>query len=85
MKSSLKPRLDATSLIRGGDGIVAFILMCLHRKTFEAAIPRLRTREVTRGGSHTQYKSLTDEQIALVVNCPENVAVTLRRINQSKR
>jgi hypothetical protein len=34
---------------------------------------------------HTQYKSaLTDEQIALVVNCPENVAVTLRCINQSK-
>ncbi len=34
---------------------------------------------------HTQYKSLlTDEQIALVVNCSENVAVTLRCINQSK-
>ena len=27
---------------------------------------------------------LTDEQIAKVVNCPENVAVTLRSINQSK-
>jgi hypothetical protein len=34
---------------------------------------------------HTQYKSvLTDEQIALVVNCPENVAVTLTFINKSK-
>lgn len=34
---------------------------------------------------HSAYKHLlTDEQIALVVNCPENVAVTLRTINQSK-
>lgn len=34
---------------------------------------------------HTNYKHLlTDEQIALVVNCPENVAVTSRSINQSK-
>ncbi len=34
---------------------------------------------------HSAYKHvLTDEQIALVVNCPENVAVTSRSINQSK-
>jgi hypothetical protein len=34
---------------------------------------------------HSQFKSiLTDDQIALVVNCPENVGVTLRCINQSK-
>lgn len=34
---------------------------------------------------HTNYKHLlTDEQIALVVNCSENVAVTSRSINQSK-
>ncbi|WP_373522237.1 hypothetical protein [Aquiflexum sp.] len=34
---------------------------------------------------HSAYKHLlSDEQIALVVNCPENVAVTLRSINQSK-
>jgi hypothetical protein len=33
----------------------------------------------------TTYKHLlTDGQIAQVVNCPENVGVTLRRINQSK-
>lgn len=31
------------------------------------------------------YKHLlTDGQIALVVNCPDNVGVTLRKINQSK-
>ncbi len=34
---------------------------------------------------HTTYKHLlTDAQIALVVNCQENVGVTLRKINQSK-
>ena len=34
---------------------------------------------------HTTCKHiLSDEQIALVVNCPENVGVTLRVINQSK-
>lgn len=34
---------------------------------------------------HTTYKHLlTDPQIALVVNCQENVGVTLRKINQSK-
>ncbi|MBW3469255.1 hypothetical protein EGN73_15750 [Arthrospiribacter ruber] len=34
---------------------------------------------------HSNYKHLlSDEQIALVVNCPENVKVTLRTINQSK-
>jgi hypothetical protein len=34
---------------------------------------------------HTTYKHLlSDEQIALVVNCQENVGVTLRKINQSK-
>lgn len=33
----------------------------------------------------TTYKHLlTDGQIAQVVNCPDNVGVTLRRINQSK-
>jgi ABC-type sugar transport system substrate-binding protein len=34
---------------------------------------------------HTRYKSiLTDEEIALVVNCVENVAVTLTSINRAK-
>lgn len=34
---------------------------------------------------HSKYKSiLTDDQIALVVNCPENVGVTLTFINKSK-
>ena len=34
---------------------------------------------------YSKYKSiLTDDQIALVVNCPENVGVTLTFINKSK-
>ena len=34
---------------------------------------------------HSKYKAvLTDEQIALVVNCPENLGVTLTFINKSK-
>ncbi|MDI5950097.1 hypothetical protein [Flavobacterium yafengii] len=34
---------------------------------------------------YNTYKSiLTDDQIALVVNCPENIAVTLTFINKSK-
>jgi hypothetical protein len=34
---------------------------------------------------HSRYKSvLTDDQIALVVNCPENIGVTLSFINKSK-
>lgn len=34
---------------------------------------------------HSKYKaSLTDDQIALVVNCPENIGVTLSSINKSK-
>jgi len=34
---------------------------------------------------HSKYKSvLTDDQIALVVNCPENIGVTLSFINKSK-
>ena len=34
---------------------------------------------------HSKYKSiLTDDQIALVVNCPENIGVTLTFINKSK-
>lgn len=34
---------------------------------------------------YTRYKSsLTNDQIALVVNCPENIGVTLSAINKSK-
>jgi len=79
-----KVSMHQAALIRGGDGIALYIDIYTG-KTLRGGDPydyeHLRSSEAV----HTQYKSvLTDEQIALVVNCPENVAVTLRCINQSK-
>jgi hypothetical protein len=79
-----KASMQQAALIRGGDGIALYIDVYTG-KTLRGGDPydyeHLRSSEAV----HTQYKSsLTDEQIALVVNCPENVAVTLRCINQSK-
>ena len=79
-----KASMQQAALIRGGDGIALYI-DAYTGKTLRGGDPydyeHLRSSEAV----HTQYKSLlTDEQIALVVNCPENVAVTLRCINQSK-
>lgn len=79
-----KASMQKAALIRGGDGLALYT--------------DVYTGETLRGGDaydyehlrsseavHTQFKSrLTDDQIALVVNCPENVGVTLRCINQSK-
>lgn len=79
-----KASMQQAALIRGGDGIALYIDVYTG-KTLRGGDPydyeHLRSSESV----HTQYKSLlTDEQIALVVNCSENVAVTLRCINQSK-
>lgn len=79
-----KASMQQAALIRGGDGIALYIDVYTG-KTLRGGDPydyeHLRSSESV----HTQYKSLlTDEHIALVVNCPENVAVTLRCINQSK-
>ena len=79
-----KASMQQAALIRGGDGIALYIDVYTG-KTLRGGdsydYEHLRSSEAV----HAQYKSLlTDEQIALVVNCPENVAVTLRRINQSK-
>lgn len=79
-----KASMQQAALKRGGDGIALYIDVYTG-KTLRGGDPydyeHLRSSEAV----HTQYKSLlTDEQIALVVNCPENVAVTLRSINQSK-
>jgi hypothetical protein len=79
-----KASMQKAALIRGGDGIAIYC--------------DVYTGKLLRGGEaydyehlrssqalHTQLKSiLTDDQIALVVNCPENVGVTLRCINQAK-
>jgi hypothetical protein len=79
-----KASMQQVALIRGGDGIALYIDVYtgkILRGGDSYDYEHLRSSEVI----HTQYKSLlTDEQIALVVNCPENVAVTLRSINQSK-
>jgi hypothetical protein len=79
-----KASMHQAALMRGGNGIALYIDVYTG-KTLRGGDPydyeHLRSSEAL----HTQYKPLlTDEQIALVVNCPENVAVTLRCINQSK-
>ena len=79
-----KASMQQAALIRGGDGLALYIDVYTG-KTLRGGdaydYEHLRSSEAV----HTQFKScLTDEQIALVVNCPENVGVTLRCINQSK-
>jgi hypothetical protein len=79
-----KASMQKAALIRGGDGIALYIDVYTG-KTLRGGDPydyeHLRSSEAV----HTQYKSLlTDEQIAVLVNCPENVSVTLRCINLSK-
>ena len=79
-----KASMQQAALIRGGDGLALYIDVYTG-KTLRGGdaydYEHLRSSEAV----HTQFKScLTDEQIALVVNCPENVGVTLRCINKSK-
>jgi hypothetical protein len=79
-----KASMQQEALIRGGDGIALYIDVYtgnILRGGDSYDYEHLRSSEAV----HTQYKTLlTDEQIALLANCPENVAVTLRCINQSK-
>ncbi len=79
-----KASMQRAALIRGGDGLALYI-DCYTGKTLRGGdsydYEHIRSSEAV----HTRYKSLlTDEQIALVVNCPENVGVTLTFINKSK-
>jgi hypothetical protein len=79
-----KATMQQAALIRGGDGLALYTDIYTG-KTLRGGdaydYEHLRSSEAV----HTQFKSrLTDGQIALVVNCPENVGVTLRCINQSK-
>jgi hypothetical protein len=79
-----KATMQQAALIRGGDGLALYTDIYTG-KTLRGGdaydYEHLRSSEAV----HTQLKSrLTDNQIALVVNCPENVGVTLRCINQSK-
>ncbi|HUH28044.1 hypothetical protein [Gelidibacter sp.] len=82
--NKVKAQMHQDALARGGDGI-ALYTDCY-------------TGEILRGGDRYDYEHirsseavfmmyrdrLTNHEIAEVVNCPENVAVTLRTINQSK-
>ncbi|WP_178985637.1 hypothetical protein [Winogradskyella helgolandensis] len=82
--TKVKAQMHQQALTRGGDGI-ALYTDCY-------------TGETLRGGERYDYEHirssedvfmtyrdrLTNTEIAEVVNCPENVAVTLRTINQSK-
>jgi hypothetical protein len=79
-----KTTMQQAALIRGGDGLALYTDVYTG-KTLRGGdaydYEHLRSSEAV----HTQFKSLlTDEQIALVVNCPENVGVTLSFINKSK-
>ena len=79
-----KALMQQEALKRGGDGL-ALYTDCYTGETLRGGdrydYEHIRSSEMV----HTKYKHLlTDEQIALVVNCPENVSVTLRTINQSK-
>ena len=79
-----KATMQQVALIRGGDGLALYTDVYTG-KTLRGGdaydYEHLRSSEAV----HTQFKSLlTDDQIALVVNCPENVGVTLSSINKSK-
>lgn len=79
-----KALMQQEALKRGGDGL-ALYTDCYTGETLRGGdrydYEHIRSSEMV----HSKYKHLlTDEQIALVVNCPENVSVTLRTINQSK-
>jgi len=82
--AKVKAKLHQEALIRGGDGKAQFI--------------DCYTGNDLRGGDRYDYEhirsseaifmkyrdKLTNDEIAQVVNCSGNVAVTLRSINQSK-
>ncbi len=79
-----KAAMQKAALIRGGDGLALYI-DCYTGKTLRGGDPydyeHIRSSEEI----HSKYKSiLTDYQIAIVVNCTENVGVTLTFINKSK-
>ena len=79
-----KAIMHAEALKRGGDG-VALYQDCYKGKILRGGDPydyeHIRSSEEI----FMKYRHvLTNEQIAEVVNCPENVGVTLRTINQSK-
>ena len=76
--------MHAEAVKRGGDGIALF-QDCYTGKTLRGGdaydYEHIRSSEEI---FMTYRANFTNTQIAEIVNCPENVGVTLRRINQSK-
>lgn len=82
--TKIKAQMHQEALVRGGDG--------------KALYTDCYTGEILHGGDRYDYEHirsseevfmayrdrLTNDEIATVVNCAENVSVTLRSINQSK-
>ena len=82
--TKVKALMHQKALARGGDG-KALYTDCYTGKTLRGGdrydYEHIRSSEAV----FIEYRDqLTNSEIAEVVNCPENVAVTLRTINQSK-
>lgn len=82
--TKVKAQMQQKALARGGDGI-ALYTDCYTGATLRGGdrydYEHIRSSEAV----FMAYRDrLTNHEIAEVVNCPENVAVTLRTINQSK-
>jgi hypothetical protein len=72
------------ALIRGGDGPKPYRDVYIGM-TLRGGHPYDHKHIRSSEELFSKYKAiLSDEQITFIVNCPENVAVTLRAINQSK-
>lgn len=82
--TKVKAQMQREALMRGGDGR-ALYTDCYTGKTLRGGdrydYEHIRSAEEV---FMTYRDCLTNAEIAEVVNCPENVAVTLRTINQSK-
>lgn len=81
--NKVKAQLHEEAVQRGGG--IALFEDCYTGKTLRGGEPydyeHIRSSEEV----FMAYRNrLTNEEIALVVNCPENVKTTLRSINQSK-
>ncbi|WP_434035897.1 hypothetical protein [Formosa sp. 4Alg 33] len=82
--TKIKAQMQKKALVRGGDGR-ALYTDCYTGKTLRGGdcydYEHIRSAEDV---FMTYRDRLTNVEIAEVVNCPENVSVTLRTINQSK-
>lgn len=82
--TKVKEQMHQQAVARGCDGL-ALYTDCYTGNTLRGGDPydyeHIRSAEEV---FMTYRGRLTNNQIAQVVNCPENVSVTLRSINQSK-